>query len=90
MTQKSQTNDSIVAIICKNLEAVSSISVSLDAETDMTTDTAVDSVAIMDLVFILEEKFDISIPLNDLADINKIGELADLVEKLHNERQTNA
>ena len=78
--------DSIVAFICEELSTQLEVSQDLGAETDMTADVAVDSVAVMDLVFALEEKFDISIPLNLLADIHKIGELAELVHKIQNER----
>jgi len=57
-------------------------SVTMTAETDMTQDLNVDSLTAMDLVFELEENYDISIPLNDLGDIYKIGQLAELVERL--------
>lgn len=91
MTQDFKTShDIIVAFICNELEAALPDPLSLSAETDMTKDIAVDSIATMDLVFALEEKFDISVPLNALADICKIGELADLIEKLQNERQKRA
>ncbi|MEZ5814257.1 MAG: acyl carrier protein [Alphaproteobacteria bacterium] len=82
--------DDIVAFICEELSTQVEAAQDLGAETDMTADIAVDSVAVMDLVFALEEKFDISIPLNVLADIHKIGELAALVQRLAGERQERA
>ncbi|MBX9726384.1 MAG: acyl carrier protein, partial [Rickettsiales bacterium] len=45
-----------------------------------TTDLHVDSLAVMELVFALEERFDVSIPLNELGDIRTIGQIAQLVE----------
>lgn len=79
---KMDQQDKIVAFICEELEATLPEAQNLSRSTDMTVDIAVDSVAVMDLVFALEENFDISIPLNALADIRTIGELADLVGKL--------
>lgn len=77
-------SEEIVDFICQELAKVAPEidAKTLNAQTDMTADIAVDSVLIMELVFELEEKYDISIPLNALADIRKIKELAALVEKL--------
>lgn len=72
----------VLKIIFSELEKVNEQGIKLQESTDITTDMNVDSVAIMDLVFELEESFDISVPLNDLADIRTIGELADLVLKI--------
>jgi len=77
-TQKQE----IVQFICWELNKLLPEKQNLSAETDMTTDIEVDSVTIMDLVFMLEEQYDISIPLNDLSNIYQIGELADLVVRL--------
>ena len=78
----SENQDKITSFICEELQKVLSPDMALSAETDMTNDITVDSVAVMDLVFALEEEFDVAIPLNSLADIRKIGELADLVKGL--------
>ena len=51
-------------------------------ETDITRDLALDSVSIMDLMFALEEEFDLSVPMHDLADVYTVGSLADLVCRL--------
>lgn len=71
----------IVERICAELEEFNTNSIALDAETDIATDLNIDSVAIMDLIFALEEEYDISIPVNDLADITRVRELAALVDR---------
>lgn len=86
MTEESVNNaapdiQEVVAFICEELDKVNPDKISLDKDTDMTTDLNVDSLAVMDLMFAIEERFDVSIALNDLADIRKISELADLVVK---------
>ena len=76
----------IVSFICDELEKVNPDNISLSADTDMTTDLNVDSLAVMDLMFAIEERFDVSIALNELSDIRKISELADLVFKAAEKR----
>ena len=73
--------DHIVTFICDKIKKALPDAPALSAQTDMTTDISIDSLATMDLVFALEEEFDISVPLNALAEIRTIGELAALVEK---------
>ncbi len=50
--------------------------------TDLTRDVHIDSASTMMLVFALEEKFDVSVPLNELSHINTIGDLAEFIVKL--------
>jgi acyl carrier protein len=45
-------------------------------------DLAIDSLAIMDMVMELEDRFDISIPMNVVAEIHTVDELADTILKL--------
>lgn len=54
----------------------------MTADTDITTELNVDSVAMMDLMFALEERYDISVPLNELGEVCTIGELAKLVQQI--------
>jgi len=74
--------DAVLKLIYKELDHINDNNIDLKPETDMTTDLNVDSVSVMDLMFSLEEEFDVVVPLNDLADIRTIGELSDLVIKL--------
>ena len=52
------------------------------AATDISQDLNLDSVAVLDLLMELEEKFDVSIPLNLVPEIRTVGELADTVRRL--------
>lgn len=80
-TSAGVSREEILKVIYKELEKVNHQKISLTEQTDIATDMNVDSVAIMDLVFELEETFDVSVSLNDLADTRTIGQLADLVVK---------
>ena len=51
-------------------------------ETVIAKDLTIDSLAIMDMVMELEDRFDISIPMNVVAEIHTVDELADTILKL--------
>ena len=48
-------------------------------ETDLTRDLNLDSLAVMDLMMALEEKFDVSIPLNVVPELRTVADLADKI-----------
>lgn len=74
--------EAIVRAICEELETFNTQEITLSQTTDITTDLNIDSVAVMDLLFALEERYDISIPLNELDEVHTIGQLAGVVAPL--------
>ena len=72
---------SVIAEIYALLEPFNRNRVDLTAATDISADLNVDSVAVLDLLMTLEDKYDISIPMNLLADVRTVGELAATVEQ---------
>lgn len=50
-------------------------------ETDISQDLKLDSLAVMDLMMELEEKFDVTIPLNLVAEIRTAGDLAEAIRR---------
>ena len=54
--------------------------------TVITKDLAIDSLAVMDMVMEIEDRFDVSIPMNVVAEIYTVDELADTVLKLRAKR----
>jgi acyl carrier protein len=69
----------IVSALCAELAKLDPQGGPLSETTDITTDLNIDSVAVMDLLFALEERYDVSIPLNELDDVRTVGHLADVV-----------
>lgn len=57
-------------------------SISLDSS--VIADTGLDSVSVMDFVMELEDEFDITIPLDQIAEVRTVGDLADAVRALSN------
>ena len=51
-------------------------------ESNVLEDTGLDSVSVMDLVMELEDEFDISIPLDRIAEVRTVADLANAVEAL--------
>jgi acyl carrier protein len=50
--------------------------------TVISKDLTIDSLAVMDMVMELEDRFDVSIPMNTVAEIQTVDELADTILKL--------
>jgi len=48
-------------------------------ESSVIADTGLDSVSVMDFVMELEDEFDISIPLDQIAEVRTVGDLAEAV-----------
>ena len=53
----------------------------INRETDISQDLKLDSLAVMDLMMELEEKFDVMIPLNLVAEIRTVGDLAEAIRR---------
>ncbi len=53
----------------------------VSAGTDLGADLAIDSVAAMDLIMEIEDRFDIDIPINLVADLRTVGDLVELVRQ---------
>ncbi|MBA4287125.1 MAG: acyl carrier protein [Gammaproteobacteria bacterium] len=56
--------------------------VPLDASTNIVRDLQLDSLAVMDFIMSLEDRFEIVIPLDRVAEVETLGELARVVDEL--------
>ena len=73
----------VVADICLHLAPFKTDEgQSITADTVISKDLTVDSLAVMDMVMELEDHFDISIPMNLMAEIQTVDQLADTILKL--------
>ena len=66
------------------LEPFNGDKIKLKPETDISADLKIDSVAVMDFVMEVEDKFDIDIPLNVLSDTRTIADLMNVVKERTN------
>jgi acyl carrier protein len=76
------THQDVVAQLAKLLEPHAEGRVThITADTGLTGELALDSLKVMDLITDVEDHYDISVPLNSLADIRTVGDLASLIQK---------
>ena len=72
----------VMVEICHHLAPFQAGEKPITGKTVIAKDLAIDSLAIMDMVMELEDRFDVSIPMNVVAEIHTVDELADTVLKL--------
>ncbi|MDA9223708.1 MAG: phosphopantetheine-binding protein [Tateyamaria sp.] len=78
-------DEEVVAIIIKELLVIMPNASDIVSETNIVRDLSLDSLAVMDLVMALEDYFDISIPLDRIADTETVFQLAGVVQSLQTE-----
>jgi acyl carrier protein len=72
--------------ICKHLEHIAGPGISITADTNLVDQFALDSVKILDLIMEIEDEFDISIPLNMMAEVQVVSDLARMIDKIESEK----
>ncbi|GLK80312.1 acyl carrier protein [Methylopila turkensis] len=72
----------MIADIEDVLETVINRRVELRTEMNIVNDLGLDSIAVMNFCMALEDKFDISIPLHDMASVVTVDDLAKTIETL--------
>ena len=68
--------------IRERLEPYNKNGIELTEATEISADLNIDSVAILDLLMTIEDAYDISIPINLLADVRTVGDLASIVKRM--------
>lgn len=71
---------SIVSDLCDMLQRYNKEQIPLSAETSLGAELNIDSVEVMDLIMEIEDKFNIDIPINLISDVERIEDLARLVD----------
>src|SRR5690348_6427061 len=70
----------VMAEICSQLEPFQADDGrAISGATVISKDLSIDSLAVMDMVMDLEDRFDVSIPMNVVAEIQTVDELADTI-----------
>ncbi|MBU6418599.1 MAG: acyl carrier protein [Proteobacteria bacterium] len=76
-----QTNE-VRDIIFGTLQAALPQARPLSGDTRIIEDLGLDSVAVMDFVMEIEDKLDISVPLDKIAEVETLGDLVATVQRL--------
>jgi acyl carrier protein len=75
------TESDIIAEICTLLAPHNKNGITLSAATDIPAELNIDSVGVLDFIMDVEDKFDIEIPMNVVAETHTIGDLVAVVQK---------
>jgi acyl carrier protein len=75
-------NVTLLSEISDVLEAVTNKKVELSPGMNIVNDLGMDSIAVMNFCMALEDKFDISIPLNEMASVVTVGDLVRTIDTL--------
>lgn len=74
--------DHVYSTILRLIEPFNKKGVDVGEDTRFATDLEWDSLTVMDFVASVEDEFDILIPMNRVAEIETVGQLADAVGQL--------
>ena len=73
--------DALYRDLCTILEKYAPAQVDLTPTTELSGDLNIDSVAAMDLIMEIEDKFGIDIPMNLVSDLRSFQDLVDVVRQ---------
>jgi acyl carrier protein len=76
-----QNDDQRFLEVCTILERYRPADVELTRATELSGDLNIDSVAAMDLIMEVEDKFAIDIPINVVADLRNLQDLLDVIRQ---------
>jgi acyl carrier protein len=75
------TEAEITAEICTLLASHNKDGIELKATTDIPAELNIDSVGVLDFIMDVEDKFDVEIPMNVVAETRTVGDLVAVVQK---------
>ena len=73
--------------LCHHLKQLVSPEVEITPQTDLINGLAIDSVKLLNLIMEIEDEFDISVPINALADVQTVHDLASLIHQIKSQKQ---
>jgi acyl carrier protein len=73
--------DRLLAEIGELVARFAPAAAAIERGTELTSDLSIDSVAAMDLVMEIEDRYGIDVPVNEIADLVTVGDLVDLVAR---------
>jgi acyl carrier protein len=82
MSPATLSRPQVMAEICHHVAPYQTGEKPITGKTVIAKDLAIDSLAIMDMVMELEDRFDVSIPMSVIAEIHTVDELADTIQDL--------
>ncbi|NKB37235.1 MAG: acyl carrier protein [Gammaproteobacteria bacterium] len=78
----SASYDEVLRRLNKQLETVAELNAEFDESTELVDGLGLDSFKVLDLLLEVEDEFDISIPMNVLADVRTVADMAKRIHEL--------
>ena len=78
-------SEGVMDEVCQQLTPYQVGQQPITADTVIYKDLSIDSLAVMDIILDLEDRFEVSIPINTVAEIHTVRELADAILRLREE-----
>ncbi|WP_256250668.1 acyl carrier protein [Nitrosomonas sp. Nm51] len=69
-------------LLCNRLNSLANSEVTITSETNIISELSIDSIKLLNLIMEIEDTFDISIPINALADVQTVHDLASLISRI--------
>ena len=79
--------DRIYEQLCRILQKISNTDKPIEPDVNLIDYLELDSMKVLDVVMEIEDELDVSVPLNNLVDVNTVSELARLVYELELKRK---
>ena len=73
------SDDALFGDVCGLVRKFAPGGATLAPSTELSADLNIDSVAAMDLIMEIEDRFEIDIPVNQISDLRNLGDLVELV-----------
>jgi acyl carrier protein len=73
--------DQVLSGVTEVLQRYNTAGLAITASTDLAADLNIDSVAAMDLIMELEDRFELDIPINLVSDLTTVADLVALVDR---------
>ena len=74
--------EEIMQLLCDRLSSMTNSDILITPDTNLISQLSIDSIKLLNLIMEIEDTFDVSIPINALADVQTVRQLADLVHKI--------
>ncbi|MCB1947442.1 acyl carrier protein [Nitrosomonas sp.] len=78
--------EEIMQLLCDRLSSLASSEVTITSDTNIISELSIDSIKLLNLIMEIEDSFDISIPINALADVQTVHDLANLVSRIKSDQ----
>ncbi|MBI2994352.1 MAG: acyl carrier protein [Gammaproteobacteria bacterium] len=74
--------DDILTRLIRHLERFAGPDVAIDEDVELVTELGLDSVKVLDVILEIEDEFDVSVPMNLLADVRTVRDLATVIHQI--------